>query len=350
MHEQDPVDFIEVIHNAVPSEVCAAIVERMRAARGLQPGAVGSGVFPELKHSKDLRISGLDGWQDVDHQLQHAVFNGLLTYLRRYPQALIAPLMLQIQDSNGQPRRLSAEDFPDMPQQQLADLARTCLRPGAINLQWYAAGEGGYPYWHCELYPKDAQAETLHRHVLWTLYLNDEFEEGETEFLFQGRKIAPRTGSLLIAPTAFTHTHRGNRPQGGGQVHRDELDPVPERAEVVWGTVRSSYSSRLEPISRQVRYAVGGLPGLRRAVVVAAPVRVPVGSSIELHRTASCRQLYRACQAILAEDHQSVMALPFVFLQSPPLLCGLFDEESGDLLWIRFEFGVEDGPQERDLR
>ncbi len=112
MHEQGPVDFIEVIHNAVPSEVCAAIVERLRATRGLQPGAVGSGVFPELKHSKDLRISGLDGWQDVDQQLQIAVFNGLLTYLRRYPQALIAPLMLQIQDSNGQPRRLSAEDFP----------------------------------------------------------------------------------------------------------------------------------------------------------------------------------------------------------------------------------------------
>jgi hypothetical protein len=25
----------------------------------------------------------------------------------------------------------------------------------------------------------------------------------------------PRTGDLLIAPTAFTHTHRGNRPRGG---------------------------------------------------------------------------------------------------------------------------------------
>ena len=217
MHEQGPVDFIEVIHNAVPSEVCAAIVERMRAAQGLRPGAVGSGVFPELKHSKDLRISGLDGWQDVDHQLQIAVFNGLLTYLRRYPQALIAPLMLQIQDSNGQPRRLSAEDFPDMPQQQLADLARTCLRPGAINLQWYAAGEGGYPYWHCELYPKigDSQGETLHRVVLWSVYLNDGFAEGETEFFHQQRRIVPRTGSLLIAPAGYTHTHRGNMPKGG---------------------------------------------------------------------------------------------------------------------------------------
>ena len=58
-------------------------------------------------------------------------------------------------------------------------------------------------------------AETLHRHVLWTIYLNDGFDAGETEFLFQQRKIAPRTGDLLIAPTAFTHTHRGNKPQNG---------------------------------------------------------------------------------------------------------------------------------------
>jgi hypothetical protein len=50
---------------------------------------------------------------------------------------------------------------------------------------------------------------------LWTVYLNDGFEAGETEFLFQDRKVAPRTGDLMIAPTAFTHTHRGNRPRGG---------------------------------------------------------------------------------------------------------------------------------------
>ncbi|MDX3931900.1 MAG: 2OG-Fe(II) oxygenase [Stenotrophomonas sp.] len=218
MQTQDPVDFIEVIHNAVPADVCAEIAARLRASDRLQPGAVGSGVFPELKRSKDLRISGLADWADVENVLQQAVFNGLLTYLRRYPQALIAPLMLQIQDSNGQPKRLTAEDFPDMSPAALSDLARTCLRPGAINLQWYAAGEGGYPYWHCELYPKDEKAETLHRHLLWTLYLNDDFQEGETEFHFQQRKVTPRTGSLLIAPTAFTHTHRGNRPQGGDKV------------------------------------------------------------------------------------------------------------------------------------
>ncbi|KAF1013256.1 MAG: hypothetical protein GAK31_03405 [Stenotrophomonas maltophilia] len=145
MHEQGPVDFIEVIHNAVPSDVCAAIVARMQGSDRLSPGAVGSGVFPELKRSKGLRISGLDGWRDVDNLLQQAVFAGLLSYLRRYPQALIAPLMLQIQDSNGQPRRMTAEDFPQMEPGTLAELARTCLRPGAINLQWYQAGEGATP-------------------------------------------------------------------------------------------------------------------------------------------------------------------------------------------------------------
>ena len=50
--------------------------------------------------------------------------------------------------------------------------------------------------------------------MLWTIYLNEGFRGGETEFLYQNRRIAPKTGSLLIAPTAFTHTHRGNMPKG----------------------------------------------------------------------------------------------------------------------------------------
>ena len=123
--------------------------------------------------------------------------------------------MRQRQGQTGQTVRLAAEGFAGMDAAGQALLACICLRPGPVNLQWYAAGEGGYPYWHCELYPRDAAAETLHRHLLWTLYLNDGFDEGETEFLFQRRRIVPRTGSVLIAPTAFTHTHRGNRPQGG---------------------------------------------------------------------------------------------------------------------------------------
>jgi hypothetical protein len=208
-------DFIETYGAVLAKEACADIVGRMRASDALQPGRVGGGVHPELKRSRDLQITGRADWADVEQALNVAVYGGVLAYLRRYPQALIAPLMLQQTDAWGQPRQLAAEDLAAMEDAALGELVRTCLRPGAINLQWYRAGEGGYPYWHCELYPKDAAAETLHRHLLWTIYLNEDFDEGETEFFFQQRKIVPATGALLIAPTAFTHTHRGNRPQRG---------------------------------------------------------------------------------------------------------------------------------------
>ncbi|NUS38498.1 MAG: 2OG-Fe(II) oxygenase [Lysobacter sp.] len=210
-----PADFIEVYENALDAATCAALVERLRASDALQPGRVGGGVFPELKRSRDLSIGGRPEWAQAEAALNAALFAGLLRYVRRYPQVLIAPLMLQQAGGDGAPRRLQAEDIAAMDDAALAPLLGATLRPGAINLQWYAAGEGGYPYWHCELYPRDAQCETLHRHLLWTLYLNEAFDAGETEFLFQQRSITPRTGSLLIAPTAFTHTHRGNRPEGG---------------------------------------------------------------------------------------------------------------------------------------
>jgi hypothetical protein len=208
-------DFIEVYEDALAPELCARIVAAFEASGAAVPGRVGGGVLPELKDSRDIQVSGKPEWQEVEAALNNAVFSGLLAYLRRYRYALIAPLMLQVPGADGQLRRIAAEDFDAMDDAALANLVRSVLRPGAINLQRYTAGQGGYPYWHCELYPRDASAETLHRHVLWTLYLNDGFAEGETEFLYQGRKILPRTGSLLIAPAAFTHTHRGNRPQGG---------------------------------------------------------------------------------------------------------------------------------------
>ncbi|HYM86994.1 MAG TPA: 2OG-Fe(II) oxygenase, partial [Pseudoxanthomonas sp.] len=136
-------DFIEIYPDAIDRETCAAIVSRLRGSDGLEPGRVGGGVYPELKRSRDLRISGDAAWREVDQRLQQAVFAGLLSYLRKYPQVLISPLMLQQPDVSGELQRLRAEDFPAMGEAQLVELARTCLRPGAINLQWYSAGEGG---------------------------------------------------------------------------------------------------------------------------------------------------------------------------------------------------------------
>ena len=44
------------------------------------------------------------------------------------------------------------------------------------------------------------------------IYLNDIEEGGETEFLYQQKKIKPRRGMGAIWPGSFTHLHRGNPP------------------------------------------------------------------------------------------------------------------------------------------
>ncbi len=208
-------DFIEVYDDVLDAQACRSLMQRFCTSGQDRPGLVGGGHYPDLKYSQDICISGRAEWRDIEQALNNAVFSRLLHYLRRYNHALLAPLMVHRHDDKGASQRLEPLHFASMRDGELAQIATSVFRPGRINLQRYSAGEGGYPYWHCELYPREANAETLHRHLLWTLYLNDEFEEGETEFLYQQRRVKPRTGSLLIAPTAFTHTHRGNRPQNG---------------------------------------------------------------------------------------------------------------------------------------
>jgi hypothetical protein len=47
------------------------------------------------------------------------------------------------------------------------------------------------------------------------LFLNDDFEGGETEFLHQSRRIEPKRGRIIVFPTTYTHVHRGNPPLDG---------------------------------------------------------------------------------------------------------------------------------------
>ncbi len=125
--------------------------------------------------------------------------------------------MLYRKRADGQTAMLGVDDVRAMSDAELQRLVTQLFRPGGINLQRYFADEGGYPYWHSEISPKVDSDDNLHRVLLWTIYLNDAFDEGETEFLYQQRRIVPRTGSLLLAPAGFTHTHRGNKPKNGNK-------------------------------------------------------------------------------------------------------------------------------------
>jgi hypothetical protein len=229
-------DFIEVYDDALDAATCQALIARFEASGQARRGATGGGVNVSLKDSWDIGLDEHAAWADARQALNEAAFAGLRRYVRRYPHAVLAPLQLQMPDpASGQLVLVDAQRLAAMSDGVLNQLLNKVLRPGRINLQKYLADQGGYPYWHSEQYPKLDSGEALHRVLLWSIYLNDGFEAGETEFLYQERLVRPRTGSLLVAPAAFTHTHRGNRARGGDKYIATSW-ALFQRAEALYGT------------------------------------------------------------------------------------------------------------------
>ena len=70
----------------------------------------------------------------------------------------------------------------------------------------------GFHTFHCE---NLWELRNIKRVCAWTLYLNDVEEGGETEFLYQLKRIKPKKGTLCIFPAGYTHVHRGNTPLSG---------------------------------------------------------------------------------------------------------------------------------------
>ena len=56
---------------------------------------------------------------------------------------------------------------------------------------------------------------TANRILVWTIYLNDVEECGETEFLYQSKRVKAKKGDICIFPAQFNYTHRGNPPLSG---------------------------------------------------------------------------------------------------------------------------------------
>ena len=75
-----------------------------------------------------------------------------------------------------------------------------------IKLQKLLPGQGFHD-WHCEAF----SYASCHRVLFWMIYLNTTTEgEGMTEWINQGVRVQPEQGKIVICPSGFTHTHRGN--------------------------------------------------------------------------------------------------------------------------------------------
>ena len=79
-----------------------------------------------------------------------------------------------------------------------------------LKIQKSEVGQG-YHVWHCEQSGMASRSRVLA--ILF--YLNDVEEGGETEFLYYSRRIKAKKNRLVLFPSAYTHTHRGNPPLSG---------------------------------------------------------------------------------------------------------------------------------------
>jgi hypothetical protein len=207
-------NFIEVIDDVLPPELCSALIARFEKSPNLSQGRTGGGVDLDKKRSTDVSISQNKEFGDLFQQVMQATGPQLVKYIEKYFYALIGPIGLTVKHpTTGEPVKLTGENFEEVGKPNLVNLVNYLFRVGDVNAQRYTAESGGYPYWHSEVYPQMQHNDALHRVLLFMYYLNDVDDGGETEFYYQNKAVKPKAGRMVIAPAYFTHTHRGQIPK-----------------------------------------------------------------------------------------------------------------------------------------
>ena len=209
-------NFIVEFKKALTPEYCQQLINKFEHSQNKKAGRTGSGVDTTKKDSLDLYLSNEPDWLEERNTIAQTILKATVEYAKMYPFILTGAVSPSIQDPvTGQIRTVSYEDTCQMSDSEIERLVRYIYTIDDINMQRYTKGQGGYHHWHSEHFPhpKDPTQRSLHRVLLWLVYLNDVEDGGETEFFYQQAKVKPTQGSIVLAPCGFTHTHRGSIPQ-----------------------------------------------------------------------------------------------------------------------------------------
>lgn len=209
-------EFIQTYANSLSVGDCQHFIEKFEASGLATPGQTGQGVDLQKKDSLDLVLNTAPDWQRELATVAGATARGLLRYVRQFPSLICGAISPSLpHPKTGELTPLTIDNLDEFDDDTLLHVIRAVFRLGNTNLQKYRAGKGGYHHWHSEFYPHptDPRQDSLHRVLVFMYYLNDVSVGGETEFLYQGKKLQPQAGSLVLFPTDFTHTHRGCVPE-----------------------------------------------------------------------------------------------------------------------------------------
>ena len=171
INEVKPNSFVFEKPNALPKDFCEDVIARFeKDEEGQYKGRIGQLADEDgsIKKSTDLVVSGKENWKDVDKALFQSLGRAVLEFRESYP--------------------FFKGPFKDM----------------GYGVQRTNPGE--HYHWHID----GGSHDFSHRQLVAIWYLNDVTGPGgETEFLFQGIKIKPELGKLILFPPFWTHEHRG---------------------------------------------------------------------------------------------------------------------------------------------
>jgi len=174
-------DFIGVFSNVFSQDFCEHIIKEFEKKITFGCGTdrqKGEGVDKHLKEDYSINLNGVNlGFESFNEKsVVPLFFEGLQNCYEAYSE-------------------------------KFSVIKHTRVNCKNIKLQKTSTG-GGYHVWHGE----QGNDEQAARSLVYMLYLNSLPKEanGETEFLYQQRRINPVGNTMVLWPAAFTHAHRGN--------------------------------------------------------------------------------------------------------------------------------------------
>ncbi len=167
--------FVMIIENHLEDELCDEMIERFENDQRKYDGVTGGGLNKEMKDTKDLHISDLEEWKDIDNKLFFKLQDALQKYFNKI---------------NLKNNLFAFNNIDDL----------------GYQIQKYNKNEGKY-LWHHDSLSYNSHKSRI---ITYLWYLNTLEEGGETEFL--NGKIKPEKGKLILFPSTWTFYHRAHIP------------------------------------------------------------------------------------------------------------------------------------------
>lgn len=211
-------NFIELYPNALSAEFCQQLITDFEKSPHKNTGLTGGGVDTSKKISQDIYLNQHKEFLPHLNTINQTLTNCIVDYIGKYYFSLISSISLTVAHPvTKKPVQLTHDNFEEIGKPNLLNLVRYLFRIDPINAQKYEKDKGNYSYWHSEIFPQLGENKALHRVLLFLIYLNDVEDGGETDFYYQNMSVKPKTGTMVIAPCGFTHTHRGNIPRSNNK-------------------------------------------------------------------------------------------------------------------------------------